>query len=94
MSPTRVLIAVLALALAATQAQAQLCRLGETERRIVTCRKEVSMAECRAQAQKMGCSVARILPLVHAVAIDVPKGRVAIAAAAAATGTAAGTRAA
>jgi subtilisin len=80
MNPTRALTVVLILA--ATQARAQLCALGRTERRIVTCRPEVPMAECRARAQKMGCSVARVLPLVHAVAIEVPTGRVSVAAAA------------
>ncbi|HEX4048667.1 MAG TPA: S8 family serine peptidase, partial [Elusimicrobiota bacterium] len=74
MTSTRALLVVLTLA--ATQARAQFCPLGETERRIVTCRPEVSMADCTAAAQKVGCSVARVLPLIHAVVIEIPAERV------------------
>ena len=77
MNPTRALILVLSLA--ATQARAQFCPLGETERRIVTCRPEVSMADCQVAAQKVGCTVARVLPLVHAVVIEIPLERMSIA---------------
>ena len=77
MNTTRAL--VLLLSLAATQARAQFCPLGETERRIVTCRPEVSMADCRAAAQKVGCTVDRLLPLVHAVVIEIPSERMTIA---------------
>ena len=77
MNPTRALILILTLA--ATQARAQFCPLGETERRIVTCRPEVSMADCRAAAQKVGCTVDRELPLVHAVVIEIPAPRILIA---------------
>src|SRR5476649_2692354 len=73
MNPTRALILVLTLA--ATQARAQFCPLGETERRIVTCRPEVSMTDCQAEAQKVGCTVDRLLPLVHAVVIEIPADR-------------------
>jgi subtilisin len=77
MTPTRALILVLTLA--ATQARAQFCPLGETERRIVTCRPEISMADCEVAAQKVGCTVARLLPLVHAVVIEIPVARMTIA---------------
>lgn len=77
MNSTRALIVLLTLA--ATQARAQFCPLGETERRIVTCRPEVSMADCQAAAQKVGCTVARVLPLVHAVVIEIPLERMTIA---------------
>ncbi|MFI5361214.1 MAG: S8 family peptidase [Elusimicrobiota bacterium] len=77
MTPTRALILVLTFA--ATQARAQFCPLGETERRIVTCRPEVSMEDCRAAAQKVGCTVDRLLPLVHAVVIEIPEARMAVA---------------
>ena len=79
MTPTRALL--FTLIIAATQARAQFCPLGETERRIVTCRAEISMAVCRAAARKVGCSVVRELKLVHAVVIEVPAGRVTAAAA-------------
>jgi subtilisin family serine protease len=77
MNPTRTL--ALALILAATQAVAQTCSPGRTERRIVTCRAEASMADCRATAETMGCSVVRELKLVHAVVISVPAGRMSAA---------------
>ncbi len=77
MTPTRT--AFLILILAATQARAQFCPMGETKRRIVTCRAEISMADCRAEAQKVGCSVVRELALVHAVVIEIPAERVEIA---------------
>jgi len=70
MNPTRALILVLAFT--ATTVRAQFCPLGETERRIVTCKAETSMADCEAAAQKVGCTVARVLPLVHAVVIEIP----------------------
>ncbi len=77
MKTTRVLSLVLAAtALAAVQARAQFCPLGETERRIVTCREGVSMDQCLATAQTAGCSVVRTLPLIHAVVIEVPSVRV------------------
>jgi subtilisin len=85
MNPTRALILVLTLA--ATQARAQFCPLGETERRIVTCRPEVSMADCQAAAQKVGCTVDRLLPLVHAVVIEIPTMRVTMAEAKLAVGS-------
>ncbi len=77
MNPTRALILVLTVT--ATSARAQFCPLGETERRIVTCRPEVSMADCQAAAQKVGCTVDRLLPLVHAVVIEIPAERMVIA---------------
>ncbi|HXS99704.1 MAG TPA: S8 family peptidase, partial [Elusimicrobiota bacterium] len=58
-----------------TTVRAQFCPLGETERRIVTCKAETSMADCQAEAQKVGCTVARVLPLVHAVVIEIPAER-------------------
>ena len=77
MTPTRALI--LALAFSATTASAQFCPLGETERRIVTCKADISMEDCQVQAQKVGCTVARLLPLVHAVVIEIPSVRMSIA---------------
>jgi len=77
MNPTRALILVLAFS--ATTVRAQFCPLGETERRIVTCKPEISMADCQAAAQKVGCTVARVLPLVHAVVIEIPLERMEIA---------------
>ena len=77
MIPTRAL--TLVLILAATQARAQFCPLGDTERRIVTCRPGISMADCRAAAQKVGCTVDRELPLIHAVVIEIPSSRMFIA---------------
>ncbi|MDE2512223.1 MAG: S8 family peptidase, partial [Elusimicrobia bacterium] len=69
----------LVLALSAANASAQFCPLGETERRIVTCKTDVSMEDCKAEAQKVGCTVARVLPLVHAVVIEIPSNRMFIA---------------
>jgi subtilisin len=69
MNPTRALIAILTLA--STQAAAQFCPSGKTDRRIVSCRAETSMADCRAAAGTMGCRVDRELPLIHAVVIEV-----------------------
>jgi len=77
MTPSKFLPSILLLI--AVSARAQFCPLGETERRIVTCRAEVSMDECRAEAQKVGCTVARVLPLVHAVVIEIPTTRMFIA---------------
>jgi subtilisin len=74
MNPTRALL--LTLILAATQARAQFCTLGETERRIVSCRADISMAACRAAALKEGCSVIRELAVVHAVVIMIPSDRI------------------
>jgi subtilisin family serine protease len=74
MNKTRALAFVLSFS--ATLARAQFCPLGETERRIVTCRPEISMADCEAAAQKVGCTVARLLPLVHAVVIEIPSERI------------------
>jgi subtilisin family serine protease len=68
MIPTRALIVVLTLT--AAQAQAQICARGQTERRIVSCRPEASMADCRAAARTMGCAIDRELPLIHAVVIE------------------------
>ncbi|MDE2142283.1 MAG: S8 family peptidase, partial [Elusimicrobia bacterium] len=70
---------LLVLALSAANASAQFCPLGETERRIVTCKTDVSMEDCKAEAQKVGCTVARVLPLVHAVVIEIPSNRMFIA---------------
>ena len=69
----------LLLLLIAGSARAQFCPLGETERRIVTCKAETSMEDCRTEAQKAGCSVLRVLPLVHAVVIEIPTARMFIA---------------
>lgn len=77
MTPPRTL--ALVLTLAATQARAQFCPLGETERRIVTCKAEISMGDCQAAAQRVGCTVVRLLPLVHAVVIEIPLERMTIA---------------
>jgi subtilisin len=67
----------LLLILAPTRLRAQSCPPGKTERRIVTCRSEISMAACRAAARQMGCAVAQELPLVHAVAIEIPSAELA-----------------
>ncbi|MFI5347196.1 MAG: S8 family serine peptidase, partial [Elusimicrobiota bacterium] len=77
MTPSK--IALLVLVFSAVNARAQFCPLGETERRIVSCKTDVSMDDCRAEAQKVGCTVARILPLVHAVVIEIPSSRMFIA---------------
>ena len=77
MTPTRTL--ALLLTLAATQARAQFCPLGETERRIVICAPKVSLAACRAQALKVGCTVVRDLPILNAVVIEIPTERMTIA---------------
>lgn len=64
------------LLLLAVSARAQFCPLGETERHIVTCKDGVSMEDCRTEAQKVGCSVVRLLPLIHAVVVEIPAARV------------------
>jgi len=75
---TRLLPRLLALVLtlAAVSARAQFCPMGLTQRRIVSCRGEATMADCKAMAQKVGCSVVRVLPLIHAVVIEIPVERV------------------
>jgi subtilisin family serine protease len=77
MTPSKLL--PLLLLTIATVARAQFCPLGETERRIVSCKQDVSMEDCRAEAQKVGCTVARMLPLIHAVVIEIPSSRMFIA---------------
>jgi subtilisin len=77
MTPTRAL--ALVLTLAATQARAQFCPLGETERRIVLCTPKISMAACKAAALKVGCDVVRELALLNAVVIEIPTERMTIA---------------
>jgi len=71
--------ALLLLSLTAAAANAQFCPLGETERKIVTCKASVSMDDCRAEAQKVGCTVVRSLELIHAVVVEIPSSRVFIA---------------
>ena len=73
-TPTPIL--ALILTLLSVSARAQFCPMGETERRIVICKASVSMAECRDEAQKVGCSVVREVPLIHAVVVKVPASRV------------------
>lgn len=70
------LIPALLLLLTAAPARAQFCPLGETEHRIVICKGGITMAECRDEAQKVGCSVVRVLPLIRAVVVNVPAQRV------------------
>jgi len=70
MTPSRAL--ALVLTLIAVRAQAQFCAFGETERRIVTCKEDSSMDECRALALSVGCNVVRDLPSVHAVVVEIP----------------------
>jgi len=72
----RSLLPLFLVLLSAVPARAQFCPLGETERRIVTCKAGITMAECRDEAQKVGCSVVRVLPLVRAVVVNVPARRV------------------
>ncbi|MBI3563783.1 MAG: S8 family peptidase [Elusimicrobia bacterium] len=72
-TPTLVLTAILTLLSAS--ARAQFCSLGETVRHIVICKPSISMAECRDEAQKVGCSVVREVPLIHAVVVRVPATR-------------------
>ena len=71
--------AFLLLSLSAAAANAQFCPLGETERKIVTCKADVSMDDCRAEAQKVGCTVVRSLALIHAVVVEIPSARLFIA---------------
>lgn len=71
--------AFLLLSLTAACASAQFCPLGETERKIVTCKASVSMDACRAEAQKVGCTVVRSLDLIHAVVVEIPSARLFIA---------------
>lgn len=73
-TPTLVLTAILTLLSVA--ARAQFCPMGETARHIVICKAGISMAECRDEAQKVGCSVVREMPLIHAVVVKVPLARV------------------
>jgi subtilisin len=70
---TRLLL--LTLLLAAANAGAQFCPLGETHRKIVICRPDATMDECRTMALKIGCSIHRLLPLIHAVVVEVPNTR-------------------
>ncbi|MDE2491830.1 MAG: S8 family peptidase [Elusimicrobia bacterium] len=74
MTPT--LFLVLALLLPASGARAQFCPLGQTERRIVTCKPDTTMEQCRARALTAGCDVVRELPLIHAVVIEIPQERI------------------
>src|SRR5579885_1355323 len=60
------------LTLVAVGARAQFCPLGETERRIVTCKDGTTMDQCLAAARTAGCNVVRAIPLIHAVVIEVP----------------------
>jgi subtilisin len=77
MKTTRALsLALAAAVLTAARAHAQFCPLGETTRRIVTCRDGVSMDQCLATARTAGCEVVRSLPLIHAVVIEIPNVRV------------------
>ena len=63
---------VLTLALLSTAASAQVCPLdaGDTVRKIVACKPGVGTTECRALAQKVGCSVVRELPSINAIVIE------------------------
>ncbi len=72
---------LLGLLLLAPVARAQFCPLsaGETERRIVSCKDGVSMAQCVKSARAAGCAVVRELALINAVVIEVPLERLAIA---------------
>ncbi len=71
--PTRALF--LTLTFLAVSARAQFCPMGETVRRIVICKGGITMDECKAEAQKVGCSVVRVLPLIRAVVVNVPSSR-------------------
>lgn len=68
--------AVLVLLLAPA-ARAQFCPLdaGEVVRKIVACRPGVTLEECRAMAQGVGCSVVRELASINALVIEVPAAR-------------------
>lgn len=72
-TPTRALFLILTFL--AVSARAQFCPMGETVRRIVICKGGITMDECKAEAQKVGCSVVRVLPLIRAVVVNVPSSR-------------------
>ena len=72
---------LLLLLLAVPAVRAQFCPLdaGATVRKIVACRPGVTLDDCRAMAQSVGCTVVRELALLNAIVIEVPEARVAVA---------------
>jgi subtilisin len=77
MNPIR--LTSLMILLLAAPLRAQFCPPGETSRRIVTCSPNVSMAQCRTQALSVGCQIARELPLIHAVVVEISSSRMFVA---------------
>ncbi len=53
----------------------------DLSRRIVSCRPEFTMPECRASVEDMACSVVRELDTIHALVITLPKEEVSMSAA-------------
>jgi len=72
---TRLRFLLVILVVAAARAGAQFCPMGATHRRIVSCWADKSMDQCRQYAQRVGCRVVRVLPLIHAVVVEVPDSR-------------------
>jgi subtilisin family serine protease len=77
MSPLPLLAGLLALSVPAS---AGFCSLSveDNVRRIVSCRRQASLAKCREVAQAHGCSVLRELPSINAVVIKMSKRQAAI----------------
>src|SRR5688572_30101802 len=67
------------LCLLAASAAAQVCPLGPTKTKIVSCRPGVSMPDCRRLVERVGCAVKRELPSIRAVVIEIPESRVSAA---------------
>src|SRR5437016_1315996 len=69
-SPLGLLVALVL----AAPVRAQFCPLSEDDsvQRIVTCKAGVTLADCRALAQTVGCAVVRELPSINAIVITEP----------------------
>jgi subtilisin len=76
---TRLRLLLVILVAASARAGAQFCPMGLTHQKIVSCWANKTMAQCQQYAQRVGCRIVRVLPLIHAVVIEVPDSRVAAA---------------
>lgn len=73
--PRPALCLALVLWFLAPAAHARLCPFNtETVRRIVSCRQQASLSDCRKVVGAAGCSVVRELESIHAVVIELPLG--------------------
>jgi len=70
MTSSRALILTLCLAARLAQAHAL-----EPTRLIVTCQADSSLEDCLSQAQASGGDAVRVLPLIHAVVVEIPPAR-------------------